>query len=117
MQTLGLRDGLHRTDGPVGGDLFRVSYPGSTAMLTSGFPAWWTPEAAKLCAVGHGVPGRLSRSFVRGALHLDSRASMPHLHHGTLGDPVSQQPGEEGSSPGAPSSLRPLLELLRPVRV
>jgi hypothetical protein len=45
------------------------------------------------------VPGRLSRSFVRGALHVDSRASVPHPHHDTRGDPVGNYAGEEASSP------------------
>ncbi len=45
------------------------------------------------------VPGRLSRSFVRRALHLDSRASVPHPHHDTRGDPVGNYAGEEASSP------------------
>jgi hypothetical protein len=61
-----------------------------------GFPAWRTPAAVKVCAVGHRCPGWLSRSFVRGALHLDSRASVPHLHHDTAGDLVGQYAGGGG---------------------
>jgi hypothetical protein len=37
---------------------FLISYPARTAMPTCGFPARWTPEAAKLCAVSSPVvPG------------------------------------------------------------
>jgi hypothetical protein len=32
-------------------DLLLISYPARTAMPTCGFPAWWTPEAAKLSYV------------------------------------------------------------------
>ncbi len=50
------------------------------------------------------VPGRLSRSFVRGALHLDSRASVPTCTTIPRASMLASRPGEEGSSPGAPSS-------------
>jgi hypothetical protein len=95
--------------------LILVSDPAHTAMPTCGFPARRTPEAAKLRALSHPVPDRLSRSFVLAslrALHLDSRAVVPHLHHDTRGGRVGQYAGG-GLLPRTPSSGRAPAKSLR----
>src|SRR6266567_7720559 len=71
--------------------------------LLGGLQQWrsWVLSATR-------VPRWLSRSFVLAALralHLDSRASLPDLHHDTQGDPVSQYAGGGRGLPRAPSSL------------
>jgi hypothetical protein len=68
-------------------------------MPTCGFPTRWTPEAAKVCAVGRPGPGQAVKVVCPWALHLDSQASVPHLHHDTWGNPVRRYSGEEVSPP------------------
>jgi hypothetical protein len=91
----------------VGAGLILVSDPALTAMPTCEFPAHWTPEAAKLCALSRPCPRPAVKVVRLLALRLDSRTSVPCLEHGTPRWPVGQYAGEAESPARSPSSTAP----------
>ncbi len=73
-------------------------------MLINGFPICWTLEARSYALSATRIPSRLSRSFVRGALHLMAVSGIgaPSAERSPRRSGWPVCPGEEVCSAGTP---------------